>query len=451
MIHKGIIIAIKNNLAIVLLDNFTYIEIPRKPSMVIGDTISLSAKEIKRIKLRKIYFRISMVATILFVVSLISLFLLKKSDPQYVSEYAIINIDLKTSIEFVVDSKYIVKKAIVLDSISNNIISTKPYINKNFDNAFNDYIKTIDSNGLFDKSSEIVLSAALNSDSTNNSSLTKLLDNLKNNLNNFTSNQSSIFLFVASPNDLKKAKEYKLSLGKYVLYNEMVKYGSNISTDNISNMSTDEIMQMYYRSKTVTIESPEVKPVPSIDKPKQNIPKSPPEGKHPGANPPLKTIPELNANTPNDNIDGAIVAIKNYNSNLYLTVKEKIPEQGSNVEQLSRTNKPISLWKINYINNGYGYYYINSQLADGKTFFLDVLGGYANPGKNIQIEKFNNTNSQLFKIVKNEDFTYTILTKSSKDKCCITVENSAINEGANIEQNIYTNSNSQKWILEKVK
>lgn len=139
--------------------------------------------------------------------------------------------------------------------------------------------------------------------------------------------------------------------------------------------------------------------------------------------------------------------IKNVETGLYLEVQDGSAQSGANVQQWGANgSSKHNTWKIVSANNG--YYYLYSQLADGSTYFLDVLDGVSKDGTNIQIETENKTSSQLFEIKQNEDGSCVIFTKASKSNCCLQVVGNG--SGANVEQKIYDGSKSQSWTLELV-
>ncbi len=136
--------------------------------------------------------------------------------------------------------------------------------------------------------------------------------------------------------------------------------------------------------------------------------------------------------------------IKNKNSGLYLEVADSKAENGANVQQ--GTNGAMG-WRFQESETA-GYYYIYSELGDGKTFLLDIDYGKIENGTNIGI--FGNTNSdaQLFKMVDNSDGTYEICTKVTDDRSGIGVVSASKESGANVVEWECNNSDDQKWILE---
>lgn len=140
---------------------------------------------------------------------------------------------------------------------------------------------------------------------------------------------------------------------------------------------------------------------------------------------------------------------KNVGSGLYMEVEGAKAESGANVQQWGADGEAIhNTWKLR--DAGDGYYYIRSCVGDGKTYFLDLSYGKADNGTNIGIWTNDESDARKFKFVDNGDGSYTILTKSSKDASCISVESDSKNSGANVIQWQCNGKDSQKWIAEKI-
>ena len=133
---------------------------------------------------------------------------------------------------------------------------------------------------------------------------------------------------------------------------------------------------------------------------------------------------------------------RNANSGLYMEVANGKAEDNSNVQQWG-ANEPAAHNSWTLKEFGGGYYYIISQLADGKTYYLNSTGS-AN-GANIEIVTNNKSSSHLFKFVKNPDGTYNILTRTSYDAAAVEVANADRSSGANVQQWTANGNACQKW------
>ncbi len=146
--------------------------------------------------------------------------------------------------------------------------------------------------------------------------------------------------------------------------------------------------------------------------------------------------------------DGAVYMIKNKNSGLYMEVENQNGANSANVQQASANGASNgNSWKA--VSAGNGYYYLYTQLGDGKTYVLDVSGKKTDDGTNVEIYTYKEGDNQQFKFVKNDDGTYTILTKITGDASAVEVNGKSAESGANIQQWAVNGGDNQKWILEK--
>ena len=142
-----------------------------------------------------------------------------------------------------------------------------------------------------------------------------------------------------------------------------------------------------------------------------------------------------------------IYMFKNQNSGLFMEVANGTAEDGANVQQWGADKVSAhNSWMLKSF--GGGYYYIISQLADGRTYYLNITGGSGANGANAEIHTNNKTSSHLFKFVKNPDGTYYILTRASKDAAAIEIENADKSSGANVAQWTVNGNTCQKWIAD---
>ena len=149
-----------------------------------------------------------------------------------------------------------------------------------------------------------------------------------------------------------------------------------------------------------------------------------------------------------DIIDGQVYTFKNVNSGLYLSVEGAAAANGANVEQGNANGKQV---QFKAVSAGDGYFYLVSQLGDGKTYALDVNGRHTEDETNIEIYEFNKGENQKFRIDKNSDGTYSILTKITDGNSALDVNGKSTNAGANVQQYTYKGSTNQKWYAEAVK
>lgn len=184
----------------------------------------------------------------------------------------------------------------------------------------------------------------------------------------------------------------------------------------------------------------------------------PSDGLHPNRAGALK-LAELAASQINfgkeEPIVGAVMkenvdyTFKNANSGLFMEVADAKAEAGTNVQQWGIDSfSAHNTWHLKAA--GDGYYYIISNLGDKNTYFLDVDYGKTDNGTNIGIYTDTKADAQLYKFVENQDGTYTITTKVSKDKSCIEVKSALTESGANIQEWERNGASCQNWYADIV-
>ncbi len=147
--------------------------------------------------------------------------------------------------------------------------------------------------------------------------------------------------------------------------------------------------------------------------------------------------------------ENTLYLIRNGNSGLCMAVDGGTPTNGTNVSQQTLTElSDTFLWQVKAAADG--YYYIYSALDGGNHFLLDLSYGGLDNGTNIGIYENTNADAQLFKFIANENGSYCITTKPSKDKSCIEVKNALTDSGANIQEWERNGHICQTWTLEKV-
>ena len=151
----------------------------------------------------------------------------------------------------------------------------------------------------------------------------------------------------------------------------------------------------------------------------------------------------------NDLIVGGTYRIKNVNSNLYMQVEGAKEADGTNVQQWGTTGDSIhDVWKLE--DAGSGYYYLVSQIGDGKTYYLDVDGKSTGNGANICIYRSTGGDNQKFLISQESDGSYIIKTKITNCQSAVEIANAGKGSGDNVQQWSLNNYPNQNWIFESV-
>ncbi len=160
--------------------------------------------------------------------------------------------------------------------------------------------------------------------------------------------------------------------------------------------------------------------------------------------PPVPDIRYVNGKSFDEN---AVYGICNVNSSRCMDVYKSETSDGTNIQQYGTVpGKANNTWKLR--DAGDGYYYIISQLSDGKTGYMTVENGSNKDGANVVISSFDGSDAQKFNL-KAVSGGYIILTKCSGEKRCVEVINAEPNAGANVQQWAITGSSCQNWKFEK--
>lgn len=143
--------------------------------------------------------------------------------------------------------------------------------------------------------------------------------------------------------------------------------------------------------------------------------------------------------------DGTIYTFRNAKSGFYLGADSENADNNVNISQLNKSGKKN---EFKAVSAGNGYFYLISQLGDGNSYALDVHAKKTDDGTNIELYAFNKGENQQFGFVKNNDGTYTIVTKISNGTSCIETESSSVNNGANVQEWGLNGGANQHWIVE---
>ena len=147
--------------------------------------------------------------------------------------------------------------------------------------------------------------------------------------------------------------------------------------------------------------------------------------------------------------NGGTYRIKNVNSNLYMQVEGAKQANGTNVQQWGTTGDTVhDVWKL--VDAGSGYYYLISQIGDGKTYYLNVAGSSKGNGTNIEIYQSTGGDSQKFLITENSDGSYIIKTKLTNNQSAVEIANAGKGSGDNVQQWSLNDYPNQNWIFEEV-
>ena len=141
-------------------------------------------------------------------------------------------------------------------------------------------------------------------------------------------------------------------------------------------------------------------------------------------------------------------SIVNIRSRMALEVAGNKGGNGVNVRQNRFSGADGQKWR--FVNAGGGYYCLKSKLGN---YCLDIAGGSSDNGTNIQIYKCNYTGAQKFdltstSVTPEEGKMYTIKTTLDPAKA-LDVEGASLCNKANVQIYKFNKTNAQKWRLVK--
>ncbi len=160
----------------------------------------------------------------------------------------------------------------------------------------------------------------------------------------------------------------------------------------------------------------------------------------------------LNDKPKEEKING--ICTINLDSNLALEIENSSTENGGNLrvgKLLEKTSNIQKRFEFTYEDDG--YYTIRS-VNSGKV--LEAQGGGTKSGTNVSQFVENYTDSQRWKIVKNDDETYSIINKKSeiandeKNKMYLDIQDGTLTQNTNVQVNSKIDGNRQKFKITKV-
>lgn len=134
----------------------------------------------------------------------------------------------------------------------------------------------------------------------------------------------------------------------------------------------------------------------------------------------------------------------------YLDVAGGVAANGTNVQQYKYNGTDAQKWYAYY--NSDGTYTFFTPLGNDGTYryALDISGGSGDNYTNVQIYTPNFTDSQKFSLAITNLQTYVLFTKVSNYQKAVVVNGPTCNQGGNIDQYTFQAHSNECWILEPV-
>lgn len=142
--------------------------------------------------------------------------------------------------------------------------------------------------------------------------------------------------------------------------------------------------------------------------------------------------------------------LRNMLSGLYLDVSGGVASSGTNVQIYTGNKTASQKWKFELLSNG--YYVIRSALSDNLA--LSVQSNYTSDWSNICIRSIGTSNTNvpdyaLWKVTDNGDCTLRISSKCSGDTKYLDCSNGGSTSGTNVIQYTYNGDMNTRWMIER--
>lgn len=149
-------------------------------------------------------------------------------------------------------------------------------------------------------------------------------------------------------------------------------------------------------------------------------------------------------------ISGKEFFIKNMYTGQYLDVSGGIAENGRNVQQYKYNGTDSQRWYIR--NNGDNTFSIYTRLGNNGSYkyALDISNGSGENYANVQIYQINGSDAQKFKITQSVYSSFIFYTKASNFSKVIVLNGPTCNQGQNVDQYTFQVHANEMWILEPV-
>lgn len=142
--------------------------------------------------------------------------------------------------------------------------------------------------------------------------------------------------------------------------------------------------------------------------------------------------------------------IKNVCTGQYLDVSGGVAANGTNVQQYKYNGTDSQKWYIHYNEDGTFSIFTKLASSNGYSYALDISNGSSANYANVQIYGYNATDSQKFSIYVADNERLIFYTKVSNNTKAIVLNGPTFEQGGNIDQYTYQGHVNEQWILEPV-
>lgn len=265
MNNYGIVYDIRNDKAVVLTQNRSFVMIQKREDMCLGQKIAFDDKDICTLK-NNHYKYVSIGAGIAAVCVL--LFVFFRMIPANTDIYAYIAVDINPSMEFCINRDYKVLKAVAFNDDAAKLINDIDLTLRPIEDVVMEIIKGSKNYGYIgvEEKTDILISAALKnannetnaSNSSGSSDIDKLLDKIEKVIEDNNSNIDGKTVRLTLE-EREAASEFDISMGKYDYFLKLKEQGKAKSIDEIATMKVSDLIN----SIATNVATPAPTPVPT--------------------------------------------------------------------------------------------------------------------------------------------------------------------------------------------
>ncbi|WP_459195867.1 anti-sigma factor domain-containing protein, partial [Wukongibacter baidiensis] len=241
MVHKGLVMEYTKDYIIVLTDDANYIKLKNKGKIDVGKKIMFIEEDIIKEKNKYVRPFIGVVAAVIMLMTIIiGQFGTNLIDSS--KAYAIVSLDINPSLEFQIDKKEIVRKVKSLNKDGEELIDDS-MIGMKIEDAITISIKkALNKNYLNGKNNIVLVSDVIIDDNPQNPTVIEKKIFKKVNEDNELENIDVIYVD-SDKEDLEKARENQVSVGKYKVYEIVSKNNPGVKINDIKEKKVSEIVK----------------------------------------------------------------------------------------------------------------------------------------------------------------------------------------------------------------
>lgn len=238
MVYKGLIMEVKNDHIIVITEDNCYIKLKNKGNADIGKKIIFIEEDI--IKENNKSFKSLVGIAVAIIIAIITM--VGRFGTERFEAYAIVSLDINPSVEFQIDEENIVRKVNSLNLDGKELIEDN-MIGMKIEDAIIAGMKTaIEKQYLNNKNNVVLVSNVIIDDTYD--SLDTIEDTIYDKIEEEKEFQAiDVICINSDKEDLKKARENNISVGKYKVYEILSNNNPDIKIEDIKDKKVSEIVR----------------------------------------------------------------------------------------------------------------------------------------------------------------------------------------------------------------